>query len=175
MGSWTQVLFNKFFSRVNSAIPDKTILKIITDVSSNPTGQKLFKQTTYTIAKKIYDESFKSREAFQQYYLPTNPILSESVYRWLGSFEAKVRRDAQFQEREAKREGRDHEGDEEKRLMSMADWEAKKQADNIAKWVAIGDSYREKVRNGQHDFNVQEVEYARLFLGIDVVSKYPPA
>lgn len=64
MSSFTQGIFNSFFNRVNTTVPPKVIIDMIT-AARNPTGDKLFKQMSYTIAKKLYKQTFTTGDMFQ--------------------------------------------------------------------------------------------------------------
>jgi hypothetical protein len=168
MGSFTQGLFNRFFSRMNTAVPHKDIIEMITS-ARNPTADKLFKQMSYTIAMKLYEKTFTTGDMFRQYYLPTNPRLSKAIYGFLTKFQESAGRDAAFQERQAKRERlAREEADNQRRFNERVAAKAAKEqlaAEEAAQWKAAGESYRQKVRNGKKNFTAIEVSYAWKVVG----------
>jgi hypothetical protein len=156
MSSFTQGIFNSFFSRVNSTVPSKVIIDMIT-ATHNPTGDKLFKQMAYTIAKKLYEKTFTTGDMFEQHYLPTNPRLSEAIYDFIAKFEKRTIRDAAYQERVAKREERQRRNKEYNAMKA----EVKQMtAEKAAQFSAAGESYRQKLREGKKNFTPLEASYA---------------
>lgn len=156
MSSFTQGIFNSFFSRVNSTVPSKVIIDMIT-ATHNPTGDKLFKQMAYTIAKKLYEKTFTTGDMFEQHYLPTNPRLSEAIYDFIAKFEERKIRDAAYQERVAKREERQRRNKEYNAMKA----EVKQMtAEKAAQFSAAGESYRQKLREGKKNFTPLEASYA---------------
>ena len=156
MSSFTQGIFNSFFSRVNSTVPSKVIIDMIT-ATHNPTGDKLFKQMAYTIAKKLYEKTFTTGDMFEQHYLPTNPRLSEAIYDFIAKFEKRKIRDAAYQERVAKREERQRRNKEYNAMKA----EVKQMtAEKAAQFSAAGESYRQKLREGKKNFTPLEASYA---------------
>lgn len=156
MSSFTQGIFNSFFSRVNSTVPSKVIIDMIT-ATHNPTGDKLFKQMAYTIAKKLYEKTFTTGDMFGQHYLPTNPRLSEAIYDFIAQFEERKIRDAAYQERVAKREERQRRNKEYNAMKA----EVKQMtAEKAAQFSAAGESYRQKLREGKKNFTPLEASYA---------------
>jgi hypothetical protein len=156
MSSFTQGIFNSFFSRVNSTVPSKVIIDMIT-ATHNPTGDKLFKQMAYTIAKKLYEKTFTTGDMFEQHYLPTNPRLSEAIYDSIAKFEERKIRDAAYQERVAKREERQRRNEEYNAMKA----EVKQMtAEKAAQLSAAGESYRQKLREGKKNFTPLEASYA---------------
>lgn len=156
MSSFTQGIFNSFFSRVNSTVPSKVIIDMIT-ATHNPTGDKLFKQMAYTIAKKLYEKTFTTGDMFEQHYLPSNPRLSEAIYDFIAKFEERKIRDAAYQERVAKREQRQRRNKEYNAMKA----EAKQMtAEKAAQFSAAGESYRQKLRDGKKNFTPLEASYA---------------
>ncbi|OWY53019.1 hypothetical protein AALT_g3384 [Alternaria alternata] len=156
MSSFTQGIFNSFFSRVNSTVPSKVIIDMIT-ATHNPTGDKLFKQMAYTIAKKLYEKTFTTGDMFEQHYLPTNPRFSEAIYDFIAKFEERKIRDAAYQERVAKREERQRRNKEYNAMKA----EAKQMtAEKAAQFSAAGESYRQKLREGKKNFTPLEASYA---------------
>ncbi|RII19996.1 hypothetical protein CUC08_Gglean001395 [Alternaria sp. MG1] len=156
MSSFTQGIFNSFFSRVNSTVPSKVIIDMIT-ATHNPTGDKLFKQMAYTIAKKLYEKTFTTGDMFEQHYLPTNPRLSEAIYDFIAKFEERTIRDAAYQERVAKREERQLRNKEYNAMKA----EVKQMtAEKAAQFSAAGESYRQKLREGKKNFTPLEASYA---------------
>jgi hypothetical protein len=156
MSSFTQGIFNSFFSRVNSTVPSKVIIDMIT-ATHNPTGDKLFKQMAYTIAKKLYEKTFTTGDMFEQHYLPTNPRFSEAIYDFIAKFEERKIRDAAYQERVAKREERQRRNKEYNAMKA----EVKQMtAEKAAQFSAAGESYRQKLREGKKNFTPLEASYA---------------
>ncbi|RYO36208.1 hypothetical protein AA0111_g2829 [Alternaria arborescens] len=156
MSSFSQGIFNSFFSRVNSTVPSKVIIDMIT-ATHNPTGDKLFKQMAYTIAKKLYEKTFTTGDMFEQHYLPTNPRLSEAIYDFIAKFEERRIRDAAYQERVAKREERQRRNKEYNAMKA----EVKQMtAEKAAQFSAAGESYRQKLREGKKNFTPLEASYA---------------
>ncbi|KAG9191310.1 hypothetical protein G6011_09398 [Alternaria panax] len=163
MGSFTQDIFNSLFSRVNTIVPPKVIIDMIT-ATHNPTGDKLFKQMSHTIAKKLYEDTFTTGDKFEQYYLPTNPRLSEAIHHFIAKFEERAIRDAAYQERVAKRmvlaakeEERQRRNKEYNALKAA---EEKMNAEKAAELSAAGESYRQKLREGKKNFTPLEASYA---------------
>jgi hypothetical protein len=156
MSSFTQGIFNSFFSRVNSTVPSKVIIDMIT-ATHNPTGDKLFKQMAYTIAKKLYEKTFTTGDMFEQHYLPTNPRLSEAIHDFIAKFEERTIRDAAYRERVAKREERQRRNKEYNAMKA----EVKQMtAEKAAQFSAAGESYRQKLREGKKNFTPLEASYA---------------
>jgi hypothetical protein len=163
MSSFTQGIFNSFFSRVNSTVPSKVIIDMIT-ATHNPTGNKLFKQMAYTIAKKLYEKTFTTGDMFEEHYLPTNPRLSEAIYDFIAKFEERSIRDAAYQERVAKREvlaakEAEHQR-RNKEYNAMRAEVAQMTAEKAAQLSAAGESYRQKLREGKKNFTPLEASYA---------------
>jgi hypothetical protein len=156
MSSFAQGIFNSFFSRVNSTVPSKVIIDMIT-TTHNPTGDKLFKQMAYTIAKKLYEKTFTTGDMFEQHYLPTNPRLSEAIHDFIAKFEERTIRDAAYRERVAKREERQRRNKEYNAMKA----EVKQMtAEKAAQFSAAGESYRQKLREGKKNFTPLEASYA---------------
>jgi hypothetical protein len=166
ISSFTQRIFNFFFSRINTSVPPKEVIDIIT-AARNPTGDKLFKQMAYTMATKLHDGTFTTGDAFKTHYLPTNRRLSQSIGGFLKSFQdAAAGRDTTNQSPKARRQR------DEAHQKQYKDWKAataadkkKKQAEEAAQWKAAGDSYRQKVLEGKKNFTKLEVRYAEKVLG----------
>ncbi|KAL1797957.1 hypothetical protein ACET3X_004563 [Alternaria dauci] len=173
MGSFTQGIFNSFYSRLRDTIPSKAIIDMIT-AASNPTGDKLFKQMAYTIAKKLHEKTFTTGDMFEQHYLPTNPSLSEAVYDIILGFKEKTIRVAEYQERVAKRQvlaAKDEERQRRNREYNALKEEHEKMtAEKAAQLSAAGESYRQKLREGKKNFTPLEASYAWKVTGKRVAS-----
>lgn len=105
MDEYTQNLFNVYFARVNSKIPDAKNINAIT-AAHTPCGNSLFNRMAYHISDKLWNDDFPMSEAFQQHYLPTNPRLSDAINAWFAQWEAEALRRAQREERHHQREER---------------------------------------------------------------------
>ncbi|KAI4954052.1 hypothetical protein J4E91_001761 [Alternaria rosae] len=165
IGSFTQGIFNHFFQRINTKVPPIDVINIIT-AAHNPTGNKLFEQMAYTMAKQLYEKTCPNEEGFRRDYLPKNLRLSEAISGFLTNITKAAARIIDYQEREA---GRQQRATEQKQY---EDWKAKdraakkkREADEAARWQAAGVSYRKKVSQGKKNFTLLEVKWADKVVG----------
>ncbi|KAF1842943.1 uncharacterized protein K460DRAFT_287535 [Cucurbitaria berberidis CBS 394.84] len=152
MGTFTQRIFDTYFKRVNSVVPNAANINAITSIRT-PQGNKLFGQIAYTIAKKLWEKNFENGDDFKTHYLPTNPRLGTAIDEWFSKFELKAARVADFEKREGKAEKADR----------IKQEHAKEKAARI--------SYREKKPNGIKVFTFAEARYAYKYLGIRIPIK----
>jgi hypothetical protein len=158
MSSFTQGMFNYYFSVVNKEQPSYIMMNSVTTIRSL-TSNKLFKQMSYNITAKLFDGTFIDSDYFDKEYSPNNPRLAAAVQGFIEKFQAKERRQAEFEAREAKRERHTREDNE------AANYAAKQikieyKAAKDAMWKAVGESYRQKVQTGKKNFTAMEVRYA---------------
>ncbi|KAI4683890.1 uncharacterized protein J4E84_006730 [Alternaria hordeiaustralica] len=165
IGSFTQGIFNHFFSRINTKVPPTDVINIIT-AANNPTGNKLFKQMAYTMATKLNDGTFPDPEGFKQKYLTTNPRFSETIDRFLTNITETDARNAEYQKREAGRQQfAAHNAQHEAWKAAEKVRKKQREADEAARWAAAGVSYRKKVSQGKKNFTLLEVKWADKVAG----------
>ena len=182
MKAYTQGVFNLYFARVNSIIPTMANIAAIGSVRT-PCGDKIFKQMAYHIADKMWNGTFETAEAFQRQYLPTNPRLEAAIYDFIATKQAAVQRQEKYEMRQEQRaewarvaaekqqrakawEAKKAVTEKEKKLAAR-----KKQAEEDAKWKAVGETYRTKKRTGVKVFTPLEASYAWKFMGVRVPVK----
>lgn len=77
MAAFTQSIFDLYFKRVNNSIPTVPNIEAILRIRTPP-GDKIFKQMSYNIGVKYYENKIANREAFEA-YLVTQPRLHVAV------------------------------------------------------------------------------------------------
>jgi hypothetical protein len=109
MGSFTQKIFDLYFKRVNQQVPAVANIEAI-DAVRTPPGDKIFKQMSYQIAVKYFEDKIPNRASFEMYLL-ANERLHAAVAETVARKEVASQRQHQhemstiaFKEREHKRE-----------------------------------------------------------------------
>ena len=186
MGTVTQRIFDTYFKRVSTVVPNAANIDAITSIRT-PQGDKLFGQMAFTIAKKLWNKELENGEDFKQHYLPTNPRMTAAIAEWEPKLKLKAARQADFEKRKAARLARERKVAEAERInkeqaaIKKENYLAAKKEKNVAamkkkteeeaKEKAAGISYREKKRNGVKVFTFAEARYAYKHEGVRVPVK----